>query len=327
MNGDVMRRLLLATAAITLASCGSGGANDGTGSAPVPVVTVPTPAPAPTPTPTPTPTPGATTVAPFDELSAATTLQTITGGFATQFSPPDEIGISPYGEGWPYQYDPTSKTVSVVTGPPSSAISFVASEIVSTAPAGTIRYVKGTGEQLNLTQPIAGGAALRWTRFIDHTSSRSGLAMRYIAVTGVPTPIAQIPTTGSVTFGRSVVTGDAYLQFHGQVTTLDLSPSTLAASIDYATQRISFRLALVGRSSAGDTTPLVTLTGTTDFTGKALKFSNASATYSNYASFLIAAALFGTSGAEAGGVFQYRGITTSTEGTVLNLVGRIAATN
>ncbi|RYE99190.1 MAG: hypothetical protein EOO77_35930 [Oxalobacteraceae bacterium] len=266
-------------------------------------------------------------VAPFDQLSAATTLQTITGGFTTQFSPPDEIGISPYGEGWPYQYDPTSKTVSVVTGPPSSAISFVASEIVPTAPAGTVRYLRATGEQLNLTQPVAGGTALRWTRFIDHTSSRSGLAMRYIAVTGVPTPIAQIPTIGLVTFGRTVVTGDAYLQFHGQVTTLDLSPSTLTASIDYTTQRISFRLVLIGRSSAGDTTPLVILTGTTDFTGKALKFSNASATYSNYASFVIAAALFGTYGAEAGGVFQYRGITTPTEGTVLNLVGRLAVAN
>lgn len=57
-----MRRFLLATAALSLASCGSDGGGDGAGTPSIPVITpaptpTPTPTPAPTPTPSPTPTP------------------------------------------------------------------------------------------------------------------------------------------------------------------------------------------------------------------------------------------------------------------------------
>ena len=325
-----MRRSLLAISLLALASCGSDGGKDaGDISVTPPSTPTPSPVPTSTPTPTPPPSPAPAGVARFDQLTGTTTLEAASGGFSGLFSSggglPHGRGVTAFGEATPYRYNPQARTISTVRPANLTETTFVASDIDATAPAGTVRYAKADGEQLILTQPAPGGAGLLWTRFIEHSWIVSGGKDRVIAITGVPTPISQIPTSGSATFTRTLVVGDAYVvdNLARQVTAYDLSASTISASIDYSTRRITFSLDLIGRTAGNSASiPLVTITGTTDFDGDSPSVTAVSQTFTTTAGFEIAAALFGTSGAEAGGVFEYVGTGGS---RILYLTGRLAA--
>lgn len=320
-----MKRWIAVVSLAALAACGSG---DGSSSGTVPVTSgaTPTPTPSatatpmPTPTPTTTPTPTSTALTTFDQLPGVTTLQSANSGFLTNTSPPQEVGVNAFGTGVRYIYNPQTKAIAVDNGPNSP--SFVASDIDGSAPAGTVRYVKASGEQLILTQPVAGGVGLRWTRFIENTGNAPPNT-RTVAVTGVPTPSADIPASGTGSFSGTVVVGDAYVQNNGQTTAYSLAPSMLSANINYTTRRITFILAVAGSSAGGPTTPLVLITGTTDFDGKSPDVSYASDTPLQTTSFAIGAALFGAGAAEAGGVFVYRGVSADRR-NIINLVGRFA---
>ncbi|SFO41169.1 hypothetical protein [Sphingomonas sp. OK281] len=327
-----MRRSILAVGMLALASCGSGGGNDPGNVAVVPGPTptpAPTPAPTPTPSPTPTPTPSDTSVTQFDQLVGTTTLQAANTSTWTERNPPQNLGVNAFGTAIPYQYNQQTKAISAIdTGGLPKPV-FVAGDLDATAPAGTIRYAKANGEQLILAQPAPGGTGLRWTRFIEHSYTPVGRPTRVIAITGVPTPVSQIPTSGSVTFTRSIVVGDAYVLENSNtvVTRYDLSPSILSASIDYTTRRISFSLQLIGRAAGNsETVSIVTFSGTTDFDGSTPAVTISSTYYAKDPLFAIAAALFGTRAAEGAGVFQYDG-TSADAKSYLRLNGRLAVAN
>lgn len=319
-----MRVVCAAVAVLFLGSCG-GDSSNGSSSTPAPA---PAPSPTPSPTPTPSPSPTPTGVTPFDQLSGAVTLQSLNSGFRTDFSPPVEVGINAFGEGARYQYNATTRAIAQDNGPQS--LSFTSADIDTSAPANTVRYAKANGEQLLLIRPVINAAGLQWTRFIDTIVNTPPNTTRTIAVTGVPTPTADIPTSGTVTFSRTLVIGDAYTSspsINGPVTAYSLLPSTLTVSINYSTQRITFSLALSGVPTAGGAVvSLGTIAGTTDFAGSTTGITATSSNYPQTAELQIGAALFGTRGAEAGGIVVYRASSTDRR-NVLNLIARFAAAN
>ena len=260
----------------------------------------------------------------FDQLSGPVTLQTLNSGFQTNVNPPQESGINGFGQGVRYQYNASTRAITLDNGPQSP--SFTATDIDASAPANTVRYAKASGEQLLLIRPVINAAGLQWTRFVD-TIGNAPPNSRIIAVTGVPTPTAEIPSTGTVNFSRTLVLGDAYVSTSGQVTAYNLLPSTLSVSINYSTGRITFSLALSGIPTAGGAVvSLGTIAGTTDFGGSTAGVTATSANYPRTATLLIGAALFGTAGAEAGGMVVYRA-TSPDQRNVLNLIARFAATS
>lgn len=274
--------------------------------------------------PTTAPTPSAAAVTVFDQLSGAVTLQTLNSGFQTNVSPPQELGLNGFGQGVRYQYNATTRAIALDNGPLSP--SFTATDIDPSAPANTVRYAKASGEQLLLIRPIINAVGLQWTRFVD-TIGNAPSNTRIVAVTGMPTPAADIPSSGVVNFSRTLVLGDAYTSNNGQVTAYSLLPSTLSVSINYSTGRITFSLALSGVPTAGGAVmSLGTIAGSTDFAGSTSGVAATSATYPQTATLLIGAALFGTAGAEAGGMVVYRA-TSVDRRSVLNLVARFAAAN
>lgn len=233
------------------------------------------------------------------------------------------MGINGFGQGVRYQYNASTRAIALDNGPLSP--SFTAADIDPSAPVSVVRYAKANGDQLLLIRPVVNAVGLQWTRFVD-TIGNAPSNTRIIAVTGVPTPVADIPSSGTVTFSGTLVVGDAYVFNNGQVTAYSLLPSTLSVSINYSTGRITFSLALNGVPTAGGAAvSLGTIAGSTDFAGATSGITATSATYPQTANLQIGAALFGTAGAEAGGMVVYRATSTDSR-NVLNLIARFAAT-
>lgn len=326
------RHLYVSVLALALAACGGSGGGDGGGTTVVPGGTAsptPTPTPTATPAPTPSPTPTATPVAPpaptstatFQQLSGAVVLQSANTGFSNKTNPPIELGVNEFGKGVRYIYDLQARSMKVESGAVSTQ--FVAAEIDANAPAGTTRYAKADGSRLSLITP-GEGAGLRWTRFIDATLAGPD-SSRLLSLTGMPTPEADIPTTGSASFTRSAVIGEAYVQTADGMTSYALDGSTATMSVDYATRRITFSLTLTGRPSGGGASvTLLTASGSSNMDGSSPADMKASSPIiSRYLSFLAAGGLFGPQGAEVGTTFSFRG--TSDDGrTVLNFAGLAA---
>ena len=83
-----MRRLCLLTLPLLLASCD----DDSTGETNSPPTATPAPSPTPSPTPAPSPTPTPSSYPTYDQQTGNVSLLTAQAGYATNVSPPTQIG-------------------------------------------------------------------------------------------------------------------------------------------------------------------------------------------------------------------------------------------
>jgi hypothetical protein len=296
--------------AVALGACSSGGSSGSgsTGGSPTP-----TPAPAPTPTPTPT---GYLT---FNQLTGVVTLDSANSGYLTSYDPPEPVGVNPYGEGLRFDYDVSHQGYAIRNAPGGGVSeTFVASELDTTAPAGTNRYVKPNGNYFAIATPS--GAAYQYIRFIDYLTDVTPPGFRIVSLTGIPTRVADIPASGTVSYTHTVLAGDAYVRDHGVTTQYTLARSTMMISVDYSAKRVAAHIVLIGTPKAGgaDVT-FATIDGTTDFDGDTPSITYSSTLFPTKDILPIAGALFGPQGAEAGLIFSLTAFN-SPAGTSLGLV-------
>lgn len=324
----MIRKTSAIAIAIALTSCGSS-----TGTPEIPVVSSPSPSPSsptPSPSPSPTPSPSSPTPSPspspspsggtFATLHGIVTLQSTNSGFTTAIGAPSVFGINAFGEGVRFIYDPDGRGIQVDNGPNSP--SFVAGDIAQSSPDFT-RWVKSNGYALTLTRPT--GVAEDYVRFIDY--SDVGTRARVLAVTGIPTLSSDVPTSGSVTFTRTLVAGTAYLTTTNPAnpTELVLSKSTLSLTIDFSRQIVTTRLVLVGTPLGGGTDIAIgTVSGTVTFSGVSSGLTYSSTNFVNSDQLIASGALFGPQGREVGllASFVFRGSGGLVQGVALGAGGR-----
>jgi len=322
-----MRRTCLVTLPLLLAACGSDGDSGGgvTAAAAALAAAAPTTTPAST---TPATTAPASDYPAYAQLTGTTALPTAQTGYFTRNTPPQFLGFRGFGEGPAISYDAAARsyTVSVGTGTDS----FVAGEIDASAPAGTLRYVKANRHSFTLTQPSAGGRSFDYVRFARLVSEFSpgqadSAPLTATFLTGVATRGADVPTSGSASFARTVITGEAYVTANGTTTAYALDRSTFTVTVDYAAGRITARITLVGvPTGGGAAVTLSTLNVVSDFAG-ASTFKVAGGDFTPAAPSALAGALFGPRGAEAGLLLYLQG--RSQAGSSLTLVAAGAAGN
>lgn len=296
------------------------GGSEGGGSAPATVVTGPTPTPVattPAPSPAASPTPSASTYPTVASLAAATQLMSADSGF-TLYDPPNSLAINGFGEGTTFDYDPTARSIATVNGPMSET--FVASEIVASSSTPSTRWVKASGNYFELVTPIASGSPADYVRYADYTSKIGSLSTRILALTGIPTRTADLPTSGRAEYTRSNVAGEALIrQANRTPIYYGLSASTVTLVVDFSAKTITSTIRLVGTPRAGGPdVSLATITGTTGFDGR----SNVTATAPDYPSTdkaLLAGVVFGPAAAEAGFIVNL-GVINRTTNAYLDVV-------
>lgn len=293
-----MRKIHLLLAPLLLTSCDSDD-NRSTGessSAPTPAPSpTPSPSPSPTPSPTPTPTSGYT---PYSQITGQVSLATAEAGYVTNSTPPQFRGFNAFSTGPALQYDATARSYGVTIG--STAETFTSSEIDGSAAAGTTRYVKANGHTFTVTQPTAGGKGFDYLRFARLVTAVNSAPVTATFLTGMPTLGADVPTTGSTTYSRTVVTGEAYVTANGTTTAYTLGGSTLTITINFATGIITGRMVIIGTPvTGGANVTLSTIDAAVDFSGQGTVTASGGDFTPDPASRL-SGVLFGPKGAEAG---------------------------
>ncbi len=298
---------------LVLSSCG--GADNG--GAPIAVVPTPTPSPTPAPTPAPSPTPSPTptpTASTFADLRGNVQLNTSCGAFQSiGTNPPQVTGISGYGEGKQFSYDPDTQSIrSLGDGgyTASEVPNFVAADISQTT-SDLTRWTKSSGSSLTLLRPAG---AENYTRLIDYVLPGDGKRdrVRVLCLTGIPTLSSALPTSGSATFTRTSVAGTAYyvtgLFDNRTVTEMSLGRSTLSLTIDFGRRLVTTNMEIIGTPvTGGADMRLGSVQGTVTFDGDA-KGLTVTTLDAKPAAYVAAAGVsFGPQAQEAGLVLQFSG--------------------
>lgn len=246
-------RLLVSTALLMLASCGSGGGGNGggpsTGITPTPSSSAPTPAPS-----TPTPSPS------YSTFAALTGAQSYSSG-CVSFAPVGS-GVPGLQSNFSYQlnsgqvsYNPAGETFTIL------GTSFGSTNRISGSLGGTSVYSKpdpasGATLRFDLVQPVPGVYSRTASMLVQ------GQGRGSYCVLGVPTLNTDIPAGPTVTFTTFAVRGRAFVKRPGGMIEYDLSPSTATLVVDLTTGQFTSQLNLVG-SNGGSNTVL----GTHDIAG------------------------------------------------------------
>jgi hypothetical protein len=307
---------------VLLSSCG--GSDNSSGPIAVVPAPAPSPAPSPTPSPTPTPTPSPTpapTASAFADLRGNVQLDTACGAFQSiGTNPPQVTGISGFGDGKQFNYNPEALSIRSLGDGGYSATevpNFVSADIVQTT-ADLTSWTKPSGSSLTLLRPAG---AETYTRLIDYILPGDGKRdrIRVLCLTGIPTLSSALPTTGSVTFTRTSLAGTAYyvtgLFDNRTVTEMNLGRSTLSLTVDFGRRLITTNIEVIGTPvTGGADMRLGSVQGTVTFAGDA-KGLTVTTLDSKPATYVAAAGVsFGPQAQEAGLVLQFSGGTIYTAG-------------
>ena len=336
-----MRRVLMATGgALILAACGEGGS--GTGSvAVVSGASTATSAPTATPTPTSTPTPSPTlTSSPtptpsssytrYTALTGDQSFQTACASVVLGSGLPTPQPAVPFGESLALGYTAASASWNVKGD--GVALAFPGSSAVA-APAGQTIYevaVSGSTQRLAISQPVASGTTLGYTRVLSLRADRPAGTTQYSCVFGVPSLPTDLPSA-AVTYARVSVAGTAYmLDRNGGLQSYALTASTGTVSYDPSTRMVTVKMHLFGSLQGGSTTATTSTdlgiyTGSASVDATRVRFAGALDSADRVNSFSsFSGAFFG--GVEAGSAFETLSTDAST-GNRVTVVGTIAATS
>jgi hypothetical protein len=234
------------TASLAIAGCSSTGSNTPT----------PTPAPAPSPTPAPTPAPGYEF---FGETAAAANYAAGTTTFVAQDSA--DIAQGTFGQGM-VSYNPATDSYTL-TAPDASEVTVGPDDYLDSLSNANVDYWSVLDDTIRndvgITTPKVNGVNLLYTKIIgwgqvqtvddedtedvNEANSATGNAVTFI--TGVPTLVSEIPTTGTANFDVEVFGA-------GQIDDTDVVFSSLDTAttgsfeINFGTGAISTDLHLFG---------------------------------------------------------------------------------
>lgn len=313
-----MRRLHWLIAPLLLTSCGSDDAEGPTPTAAATPAPTTSPSPTPSPTPAPTPAPSPSGYTPYAQLTGANALPTAQTSFHTNVNPPVTTGSRIFGAGDTIQYDAAARSYTV------RGTTFSAGELDGNAAAGTIRYAKSNGDSLTVTQP-GNASYIRSVRLQVQGSGTGAVPSSITYLTGIPTQRADIPTSGTATFTRTGVVGEAYVSANGSTTTYSLARSTLTLTIDYSNQRASGRLTIIGTPvNGGADVTLSTVDATTDL-ASVVSLTVVTGDYTFDTPGTLMGALFGPRGSEVGLQIYLQG--QSPSGARISLIANAAAGN
>ena len=336
----MMRRIVVAVGgSLMLVGCGGGSSGASSGvqvvsAAPTAAATA-TPTPAPTATPNPTPAPSPTPVTSttssyprYADLTGDRTFQTACASLVLGAALPTPQPALPFGEALSLGYAADTSGWTV-TGDGVS-LSFGAGDAVAAA-SGQKTYehvIAGSTQRLTLTEPVASGTTLSYTRTLGLRADRSAGTTLYSCAFGVPAIAADVPTAAT-SYGKIAVAGSAYLlDQNGAVQSYVLSSSTGTMSYDPTADAMVVTVRLVGNlqtasGTASATTDLGTFTSTAAVTAARARFAGQFDSDNGVSLFSsLSGAFFGDT--EAGLAFEVLAANT-TNGTRVAAVGTLAA--
>lgn len=301
-------------------------------SAPPPVTTVPTPAPTPSPTPTPTPTPSPTptptpsptptptptpTPAPasyirftdiyFYRFGAGITVQSACSSLALQPAPPVVRATTGFGQGLAFRFVITPQ-VWAVSGDGFSQ-SFDGRTLDGTDTSAEVAHltmVDGLPVRFSITQPVSSGTGLDYARLAQVSVPVTGLVRDYQCVTGIPTLAADLATSTSGSFPRTLLVGTAHVRSGGTARAYALRSTTATLSTDVATQRVAIAFALTGTpvDGVGPAIALGNFTASAPIDASSTNFTAALASSDRTITGTVSGRFFGPQAAEIGATFS-----------------------
>ncbi|QIG81297.1 transferrin-binding protein-like solute binding protein [Stakelama tenebrarum] len=306
--------LVAASAAALLSACsgGNSGSSSGGGS----VVTPPV-----------TPSPSPTSSYPlYADLSGQVRLQSAQSGFWNIHGPsvPQIYGVNGFGEGIEFEYDADAKTYVIDNGAYSGT--FTADEIDPASPQDSAFYRKTDGSFFNVRQPN-GSDPFHYLRFIDYVvASDSG--SHILALTGIPTRTADLPTSGSYSYqGAAGVFGYAVVATGtGDFETYSLSNSTIRMTVNFGAETVSAHIVFVGTpESGGADIDLVTADVSANFDGSNARAALSGTFRNSNLPLAIGGVVFGSQAQEAGAILSLSAGSNETPARYMTLVAMGAA--
>ena len=266
-----MRRVLLVSSALALASCG-GESGGGGATASVPVVGGATPTPTPPVTsPSPAPTPYPT----YAQLTGDQSFKTGCAALSYDFSPPLAVPVSPFGTGLTLGYTASTQTYVVTPDPRNTGLfgtqarSFGPADRDPAAPPTATAYLRTTNgfiERLAIGSNGAGGGTPDYVRGfslrvpLNGTTSINLPAAQYFCIFGVPTRLDDLPATSPI-YTRGGLNGSATNYPFGAPESYAINQSQVTFTVDLSTGRVAATIHMLGAlvTSAGTSATLVDL--------------------------------------------------------------------